>query len=225
MDITPEQSRQLRELDAAASALDREIQRLLAERQKITAQAGEITLAQEQRRGAERKKNILHQTGLDPELLARLLTVKIQRLEDENLWGIDGLLRGPRIMPGMVPVMVSDAGYCTQLVVHFDVDRFQGAVGFSIEDDGRRAQPGYDEKSHAEYIGVSLMGEYPVRLAEGCRRGEVKWLFEAAGYSLPQTIKELTALAQREGAWLHPRISEIATISNSSAEVMRIFRV
>lgn len=206
---TPEESQRLHELDKAASKLDGEIHRLLVERQHLMAEAGKITAALEERLRPEMIEVVPGDEGMDLELLARWLTLHVQRLEGENLWGLEGRLRGPRIMPGMEPVMVWFDGFCTQLVIHFDVDRFQGLVGYSWEDQGQRGEPGYVERRHAEFISMLLMGDFPINFAQQCRPGEIIWALRVPGYLHPENIDELVDVAQRNGAWLHPRISEI----------------
>ncbi|MGP6174100.1 hypothetical protein [Corynebacterium sp. A21] len=206
---TPEESQRLDELDKAANKIDNQIHRLLAEREHLMAEAGKITTAIEERVRPEITTTVPRDAGMNLELLASWLALKVQRLEDENLWGLEGRLRDPRIMPGMELIMVWDDGYCTQLVIHFDADRFQGLVGYSLEDQGQRWQPDYDEQRHAEFTAVLLMGEYPIKFAQECRLGEINWASRAPGYPHPESIGELVDLAQRNGAWLHPRISEI----------------
>lgn len=199
----------MHEIDQAATALDHEMHRLLAERQHLMAEAGEITAAIEERVRPEITTTVPRDAGMDLELLARWLTLHIQRLEGENLWKLEGRLRNPRIMPGMEPVMVWFDGFCTQLVIHFDVDRFQGLVGYSWADQAQRGEPGYVEQRYSEFIGLLLMGEYPIKLAQQCHPGEIIWALRVPGYLHPDNIDELVDLAQRNGAWLHPRISEI----------------
>ncbi len=102
--------------EAFQNHLDAEIQRLLQKRQDEIKKASPAT------------------SDMDLELLSRWLITKVQRLEDENLVALEGRLRAPHIMPGMVPIMINDDGYCTQLVIHFDADHFQGMVGVSLEE-------------------------------------------------------------------------------------------
>lgn len=206
---TPEESHRLHELDKAASKLDGEIHRLLAERQRLMAEAGEITAAIEERVRPEITTTVPRDAGMDLELLARWLTLHIQRLEGENLWELEGRLRDPRIMPGMAPVMVWFDGVYTQLVIHFDVDRFQGLVGYSWEDQGHRGDDGNVEQRHAEFISMLLMGDFPINFVQQCRPGEIIWALRVAGYTHPENLDELLDVAQRNGAWLHPRLSEI----------------
>lgn len=209
MGLTPEQMQELQELSKSATRLDADIQRLLQERQEISARAGNLTAIQMRQRADEIKKATPATSDMDLELLSRWLITKVQRLEDENLVALEGRLRAPRIMPGMVPIMINDGGYCTQLMIHVDADRFQGMVGVSLEEEGRRTQAGYDEELHASTIIVALMGEFPVTLAEQCRPGEIKWLFDVPGYPHPDNLGALIAMAQETGAWLHPQIDEI----------------
>lgn len=209
MGLTPEQMQELQELSEAVTHLDANIQELLQQRQEISARAGNLTAIQMRQRADEIKKATPATSDMDLELLSRWLIAKIQRLEDENLVALEGRLRAPHIMPGMVPIMISYDGYCTQLVIHFDADRFQSMVGVSLEEEGRRTQAGYDEELHASTVLVALMGEFPITLAEQCQPGEIKWLFDAPGYSHPDNLGDLIAMAQKTGAWLHPRIDEI----------------
>lgn len=209
MGLTPEQIQELRDLSETATRLDADIQRLLQQRQEISARAGTLTAIQMRQRQDEIKKAAPATSDMDLELLSRWLITKVQRLEDENLVALEGRLRSPRIMPGMVPIMINDDGYCTQLVIHFDADRFQGMVGVSLEEEGRRTQAGYDEELHASTVIVALMGEFPITLAEQCQPGEIKWMFGAPGYPHPDNIGDLIATARETGAWLHPRIGEI----------------
>lgn len=209
MGLTPEQIQELRDLSETATRLDADIQELLQQRQEISARAGTLTAIQMQQRQVEIKKAAPATSDMDLELLSRWLIIKVQRLEDENLVALEGRLRSPRIIPGMVPIMINDDGYCTQLVIHVDADRFQGMVGVSIEDEGHRSQPGYDEELHASTVIVALMGEFLITLAEQCQPGEIKWLFDAPGYPHPDNLGALIAMAQETGAWLHPQIDEI----------------
>ncbi|WP_293951511.1 hypothetical protein [uncultured Corynebacterium sp.] len=209
MGLTPEQMLELQELSEAATRLDRDIQELLQQRQEISARAGNLTAIQMRQRQDEIKKASPATSDMDLELLSRWLITKVQRLEDENLIALKGRFRAPHIMPGMVPIMINDDGYCTQLVIHFDADHFQGMVGVSLEEEGRRTQAGYDEELHASTIIVALMGEFPITLAEQCQPGEIKWLFDAPGYPHPDNLGALIAMAQETGAWLHPQIDEI----------------
>lgn len=209
MGLTPEQMEELQELSEAATRLDRDIQELLQQRQEISARAGELTAIQMRQRQVAIKKAAPVNSTMDPELLSRWLITKVQRLEDENLVALEGKLRSPRIMPGMVPIMINDDGYCTQLVIHVDADRFQAMVGASIEDEGHRSQPGYNEELHASTVILALMGEHPITLAAQCQPGEIKWMFGAPGYPHPDNIGDLIATARETGAWLHPRIGEI----------------
>lgn len=199
----------MHEIDQDATALDYEIHRLLAQRQHLMDEAGKITTALEERARPDATKVQARDTGTDLGLLAQWLTLHVQRLEGENLWGLEGLLREPRIMPGMAPVMVWFDGLCTQLVIHFDVDRFQGLVGYAFDEHGPPGEPGDMEQRRAEFIGVLLRGEYPINLAHRCHPGEIIWAFRVPGYLHPDNIDELVDLAQRNGAWLHPKIGEI----------------
>ncbi|NLZ56972.1 MAG: hypothetical protein GX898_01455 [Corynebacterium sp.] len=209
MGMTPEQMLELQELIKARTHLEADLQRLLQELQEISARAGNLTAIQMRQRQDEIKKASPATSDMDLELLSRWLITKVQRLEDENLIALKGRLRAPHIMPGMVPIMINDDGYCTQLVIHFDADHFQGMVGVSLEEEGRRTQAGYDEELHASTIIVALMGEFPITLAEQCQPGEIKWLFDAPGYPHPDNLGALIAMAQETGAWLHPQIDEI----------------
>lgn len=209
MGMTPEQMLELQELIKARTHLEADLQRLLQELQEISARAGNLTAIQMRQRQDEIKKASPATSDMDLELLSRWLITKVQRLEDENLIALKGRLRAPHIMPGMVPIMINDDGYCTQLVIHFDADHFQGMVGVSLEEEGRRTQAGYDEELHASTIIVALMGEFPITLAEQCQPGEIKWLFDAPGYPHPDNLGALIAMAQETDAWLHPQIDEI----------------
>lgn len=209
MGMTPEQMLEFQELIKARTHLEADLQRLLQELQEISARAGNLTAIQMRQRQDEIKKASPATSGMDLELLSRWLITKVQRLEDENLIALKGRFRAPHIMPGMVPIMINDDGYCTQLVIHFDTEQFQGMVGFSFDDRGGQGQPEYDEKDHAEFLGLLLMGEYPVTLAEQCEPGEIKWFLKTAGYAHPDNIGDLITAGQTFGAWLHPRIEEI----------------
>lgn len=211
MGLTSKQLRELHELEERAAWLDAAIQKLFLERQQVFQRTEDLNMIRLEGLQSERMKEAPTASTMDLEVLAHWLTVQVQRLEDENLGYTDsGVPRSHRVMPGMVPIMVNDDGYCTQMVVYFDSDQLPGMVGFSFEDRGGQGQPEYDEKDHAEFLGLLLMGEYPVTLAEQCEPGEIKWFFRTPGYSHPDNIGDLITTAQAFGAWLHPRIREIS---------------
>lgn len=211
MRLTSKQMRELRELNEQAEWLDAEMQKLLLERQQVFQRIEDLDMIRLDGLQVERRLTASTATTMNLEVLAHWLSIQMQRLEEENLGHTSsGTPRNYRVMPGMVPIMVNDDGYCTQMVVHFDSGQLQGMVGFSFDDRGGQGQPEYDEKDHAEFLGLLLMGEYPVTLAEQCEPGEIKWFFRTPGYSHPDSIGDLITTAQAFGAWLHPRIREIS---------------
>ncbi|WP_293951512.1 hypothetical protein [uncultured Corynebacterium sp.] len=210
MRLTSMQMQELHELEERAAWLDAEIQKLLLERQQVFQRTEDLNMIRLEGLQSERMKEAPTTSTMELEVLAHWLTVQVQRLEEENLGRTgSGVPRSYRVLPGMVPIMVNDDGYCTQLVIHFDTEQFQGMVGFSFDDRGGQGQPEYDEKDHAEFLGLLLMGEYPVTLAEQCEPGEIKWFLKTAGYAHPDNIGDLITAGQTFGAWLHPRIEEI----------------
>lgn len=175
MRLTSKQMQELHELEELAAWLDAEIQKLLVERQQVFQRTEDLNMIRLEGLQSEGMKEVPTASTMDLERLAHWLTVRVQRLEDENLGRTgSGTPRSYRVMPGMVPIMVNDDGYCTQMVIHFDTDHLQGMVGFSFDDRGGEGQPEYDEKDHAEFLSLLLMGEYPVALAEQCEPGEIK---------------------------------------------------
>lgn len=54
-----------------------------------------------------------------------------------------------------------------------------------------------------------LRGEFPIKLARQCRSGEIIWGSQVQDYAHPDNLDELVGLAQRTGAWLHPRLAEL----------------
>lgn len=189
----------LSELSRRASELDGEIERLSMLRREVAMEAGRITAAQ-----LDAAPEPPPGKALDTGRLAATIERKCQHLlESENPIGLEGLLRSPCIRVGMTPVLVSDDGEHTTVVIHIDAHLFRGLVGVSAN-----TSAGEVEEDVGTDLVVDLMGEYIVDLARDARPGEIGWWGITSG-DLPLTLDELRRQLPAGQTWLHPRIDDL----------------